>query len=63
MRNIGVLKLSRKDIGRVSKIANELGKAIDGEIVILPLDSELLLGEMARDELKSIQEKIQNLLS
>ena len=63
MKNIGVLKLSRRDIGKVNKIANELGKAIDGEIFILPLDSELLLGRMAEEELKSLQEQIQKLLS
>jgi len=63
MRNIGILKLSRRDMSKVRKVVSELGKAIDGTIFILPLDSELLLGKMARDELLRIQKQVESLLS
>ena len=55
---IAVLKIEGKHIDKISYLADMIGKAIDGQIFVLPLNSEILFGDMAEEALEATHQII-----
>lgn len=62
MQNIAILKVTDEDIEKVNELAQKIGEAIKGITFILPFDTELLVGKLAKDELLRLKDKIDEVL-
>lgn len=60
--NIAVLKVRKEDTSKLVEIAGEIGNAIEGVTFILPFDSELLTGKLAKEELESFHQNLHTIL-
>ena len=62
MKGICVIKCSNQDAIHLRAFLKDIAKAINGEAILLPIDSTVTFGQLAKDELVKFRDDINGVL-